>query len=135
MRSSPLPRLNYQTLKKQFNLIVDDIDEQNPTDIAYVYSGYAPLSIRLIQSVISVQYFDGENAGSDMKTGTKTGWIAAATGRSMGSTVISPLQVLESVPGPVVDEIQRTPLGTPSRTCDNIKDNEKSENWYSIHFI
>ncbi|XP_013786705.1 vacuolar protein sorting-associated protein 33A-like [Limulus polyphemus] len=29
--------------------MVDDVNEQNPTDIAYVHSGYAPLSVRLIQ--------------------------------------------------------------------------------------
>ena len=30
-------------------LIVDDVDEHNPNDISYVYSGYAPISVRLIQ--------------------------------------------------------------------------------------
>ena len=28
---------------------VEDINEKEPSDIAYVYSGYAPLSVRLIQ--------------------------------------------------------------------------------------
>jgi hypothetical protein len=43
---------NYSTLRKALKLIVDDVDEQKPDDIAYVYSGYAPLSIRLIQCII-----------------------------------------------------------------------------------
>jgi hypothetical protein len=30
---------------------VDDIDDAAPNDISYVYSGYAPLSIRLVQCV------------------------------------------------------------------------------------
>lgn len=28
---------------------MDDVDEMHPNDISYVYSGYAPLSIRLVQ--------------------------------------------------------------------------------------
>src|SRR5579859_993392 len=43
---------NYSSLQKALKLIVDDVDEQKPDDIAYVYSGYAPLSIRLVQCII-----------------------------------------------------------------------------------
>jgi hypothetical protein len=32
-------------------LIVDDLDELDPTDISYVFSSYAPLSVRLVQLV------------------------------------------------------------------------------------
>lgn len=32
-------------------MIVDDIDDAAPNDISYVYSGYAPLSIRLVQCI------------------------------------------------------------------------------------
>jgi len=39
----------FATLRKALNLVVQDINEQNPTDISYVYSGYAPLSVRLVQ--------------------------------------------------------------------------------------
>jgi hypothetical protein len=30
---------------------VDDTDDTKPNDISYVYSGYAPLSIRLVQCI------------------------------------------------------------------------------------
>ena len=49
--SSTSIRTNYATLRKSLKLIVDEVNEQNPDDIAYVYSGYAPLSIRLVQCV------------------------------------------------------------------------------------
>ncbi|CAL1537718.1 unnamed protein product [Lymnaea stagnalis] len=39
----------YQTIRKTLKLIVEEVNEQNPNDIAYVYSGYAPLSVRLAQ--------------------------------------------------------------------------------------
>lgn len=42
-------RASYSTLKKSLKLVVDDVQEQNPNDIAYVHSGYAPLSVRLAQ--------------------------------------------------------------------------------------
>ena len=38
--------------RKPLRLIVDDIDEQSPSDIAFVFSGYAPLSVRLVQCAV-----------------------------------------------------------------------------------
>jgi hypothetical protein len=49
-------RTNYAYLRKQLRLIVDEVNEQDPNDIAYVYSGYAPLSVRLVQCIIQKQY-------------------------------------------------------------------------------
>uniref|UniRef100_A0A4W5MW92 VPS33A core subunit of CORVET and HOPS complexes n=1 Tax=Hucho hucho TaxID=62062 RepID=A0A4W5MW92_9TELE len=42
-------RNNYPTIRKTLKLWMEDANEQNPNDISYVYSGYAPLSIRLTQ--------------------------------------------------------------------------------------
>lgn len=47
---------NYGYLRKALRLIVEEVNEQDPNDIAYVYSGYAPLSVRLVQCVIQKQY-------------------------------------------------------------------------------
>jgi len=49
-------RTNYAAIRKPLRLIVDEVNEANPTDIAYVYSGYAPLSIRLVQAIIQKPY-------------------------------------------------------------------------------
>ena len=46
---------NYNYLRRVLRLIVDEVDEQNPNDISYVYSGYAPLSIRLVQCILQKQ--------------------------------------------------------------------------------
>jgi hypothetical protein len=46
--TEPLP---FSQVRKALRLIVDDIDDAAPNDISYVYSGYAPLSIRLVQCV------------------------------------------------------------------------------------
>ena len=46
--STPHP---FASLRKALRLVVDDTDDNKPNDISYVYSGYAPLSIRLVQCV------------------------------------------------------------------------------------
>ncbi|XP_051116487.1 vacuolar protein-sorting-associated protein 33 homolog isoform X1 [Andrographis paniculata] len=43
---------NWLTVKRALQLVVEDTDTTNPNDISYVFSGYAPLSIRLIQHAI-----------------------------------------------------------------------------------
>ncbi|CAN1238270.1 Vacuolar protein-sorting-associated protein 33 homolog [Linum grandiflorum] len=45
-------RSNWLTIKRALQLVVEDTDTANPNDIAYVFSGYAPLSIRLVQHAI-----------------------------------------------------------------------------------
>ncbi|OIW16964.1 hypothetical protein TanjilG_32831 [Lupinus angustifolius] len=43
---------NWPTIKRALQLVVEDTDTANPNDISYVFSGYAPLSIRLVQHAI-----------------------------------------------------------------------------------
>lgn len=45
-------RSNWLTVKRAMRLVVEDTDTANPNDISYVFSGYAPLSVRLIQQAI-----------------------------------------------------------------------------------
>ncbi|CAK7219958.1 Vacuolar protein-sorting-associated protein 33 [Sporothrix curviconia] len=47
-------KTNYTFLRKQLRLIVDEVSEHDPNDIAYVYSGYAPLSVRKTVFVVFV---------------------------------------------------------------------------------
>lgn len=41
----------WQGVRKQLKLIDDDVDVINPTSISYVSSGYAPLSVRLVEKL------------------------------------------------------------------------------------
>jgi hypothetical protein len=47
-------RTAYAAVRRPLRLLVDDLDDANPNDIAYAYShsGYAPLSVRLILAVV-----------------------------------------------------------------------------------
>jgi hypothetical protein len=44
----------FAAVRKALNLVVDDLDDANPADIAYAYShsGYAPCSVRLAQAAV-----------------------------------------------------------------------------------
>lgn len=42
----------YMVLRKALHLTVEDTSEINPTDVSYVHSGYAPLSVRIIEKLM-----------------------------------------------------------------------------------
>lgn len=54
--ASPSPGTNYSAIRRPLRLIIDEVNEQDPDDIAYVYSMYAPLSVRLVQCVLQKPY-------------------------------------------------------------------------------
>jgi vacuolar protein sorting-associated protein 33A len=43
---------SFPQLRKHLDLISEDVDEANPKDISFVYSGYAPLSIRIAEHAL-----------------------------------------------------------------------------------
>ncbi|KAI9834756.1 MAG: hypothetical protein M1819_002842 [Sarea resinae] len=93
------PKTNYSHLRKLLHLIVDEVNEQDPTDIAYVYSGYAPLSVRLVQCILQKQYLLSITKGGTNVAGT------AINGPSQGWRGFD--DVVKSVRGKTFDEVQR----------------------------
>ena len=79
-QSSATTKTNYNYLRKALRLIVDEVNEQDPNDIAYVYSGYAPLSIRLVQCVLQKQYLLSFTKSSSQATSNAGGISTAAHG-------------------------------------------------------
>jgi lysine-specific histone demethylase 1 len=73
-------KTNYTYLRKQLRLIVDEVKEHDPNDIAYVYSGYAPLSVRLVQCILQKQYLlsmtrgNGVTSAANVTAGGAQGW-------------------------------------------------------------
>jgi hypothetical protein len=92
-------RTNYSAARKQLRLIMDfdEVDEQNPNDVAYVYSGYAPLSIRLVQCILQKKYLSVLLKGQQ---------AANAVG-SLGLGWKGFEDAAKSVQGKTFDEIQR----------------------------
>lgn len=68
-------KTNYAYLRKALRLIVEEVNEQDPNDVSYVYSGYAPLSVRLVQCVLQKQYlFSIIKTSNPMNTSAAHGW-------------------------------------------------------------
>jgi len=42
----------FSAIKQNLRLCNQDVDEKHPEDISYCYSGYAPLSVRLVEHVV-----------------------------------------------------------------------------------
>ncbi|CZT47326.1 probable vacuolar sorting protein [Rhynchosporium secalis] len=68
-------KTNYTYLRKALRLIVDEVNEHDPNDIAYVYSGYAPLSVRLVQCILQKSYLASITRGgsANVPAGVATG--------------------------------------------------------------
>ncbi|KAI9202754.1 Sec1-like protein [Polychytrium aggregatum] len=67
----------YPSIRKSLRLIVDDVDEQSPNDISFVYSGYAPISIRLVQ-VATTKSVGASSAPIHTATGVASAVASAA---------------------------------------------------------
>jgi hypothetical protein len=100
---------NYTQTRKSLCLIVDEVNESEPDDIAYVFSGYAPLSVRLVQCVLQKSYMSAlqTSGGADPKAATASA-AAAGTGSSSGGGLgWRPFDdAVKSVRGATVDETQ-----------------------------
>jgi hypothetical protein len=94
-------------LRKPLRLIVDDTDDSRPNDISYVYSGYAPLSIRLVQCVTqknAVQAAAAPNADAGDEAAPSRKAVPRAHPLSSWRGFED---VLGSIPGETVDTRQK----------------------------
>ncbi|POY72706.1 hypothetical protein BMF94_4536 [Rhodotorula taiwanensis] len=88
-RSAPKPP--FAQCRKPLRLIVDDVDEQNPQDPSYVFSGYAPLSVRLVQTAVTpAGVANGVSRGSN----SLNGWRGIE-------------EIVRALPGATFDERQK----------------------------
>lgn len=93
----------YGLVRRSLSLIVDEVNEHAPNDISYVYSGYAPLSVRLVQCVVQ-RGKDNKQPGGP---GGKGSSIAGGNGWKGFE------DVLRMLPGRTFDETQRVDDGQP----------------------
>ena len=96
-------KTNYSSLRKALRLIVDEVDEQKPDDIAYVYSGYAPLSIRLVQCIIQKHVMFAAQA-ANAPQGRLANTLAAFPNAMGWRGFEEPLKLVK---GKTFDEIQK----------------------------
>lgn len=98
----------FSNLRQQLHLLVLDIDEKNPNDISYVYSGYAPISVRLVEYSRSSNFTKSENI---IQNSIREGW---------GLSNRNYQDALKAVPGPTFS-IHQSPVS-------NIPNEENEEN-------
>lgn len=86
---------DWNSVRKGLQLWTDEVQEADPTDIAYVFSGYAPLSVRLVQCVLQKSSLHqlltnaSKTGGTAAPSGAATGWkgFEEAVARIRGATV------------------------------------------------
>jgi hypothetical protein len=84
--NSAASRSSFAQCRRLLRLIVDDVDEFHPNDISYVYSGYAPLSIRLVQC--AMQKLNSQPQGSIVShTGTSAASLFSYVGTSTANFI------------------------------------------------
>ncbi|KAJ3089684.1 hypothetical protein HK102_005762 [Quaeritorhiza haematococci] len=96
LRKQESTRNPYTSIRRAFRLIVDDVNEHQPNDVSYVYSGYAPITVRLVQ-VATTKSVDGLSGGGAM--------AGSATGVVGWKGWEEPTRLL---PGPTFEELQKT---------------------------
>lgn len=101
VRAAEAQPTNYYALRRPMALLLEDVSEEDPQDIAYVYSGYAPLSVRLVQAVLQK---------TQLAKLARSSLGSAANGTSGGAVEANGWKGFESVLGNVrgrtVDEVQ-----------------------------
>jgi vacuolar protein sorting-associated protein 33A len=115
---NPLPpavaavKYPYTALRKSLRLMNDDPDapEELENDISYVYSGYAPISVRLVQCVAQKGGVLSNPAAEKEKEGSLAD---GQKGRSSTQVQAHPIvgwkgfdDVVASIPGETVDVVQ-----------------------------
>ena len=70
---------DWNAVRKALQLWTDDVREADPNDVAYVFSGYAPLSVRLVQCALQKSYLQQlinskSMVGSSAAAPTGSGW-------------------------------------------------------------
>lgn len=100
---------DYGAVRKSLKLWSDDVDEQEPTGISYVFSGYAPLSVRLVQAVVQKSFLAGlaasRNAAAAATTPGSNGNGKQTSPQASGWKGFE--DILARIKGATVDEVQR----------------------------
>lgn len=87
-------RTNYDYLRKPLRLFSESVNESDPDDIVYVYSVYAPLSVRLVQCVIQKSAVVQAARGGGSLNPNSAGWKGFE-------------DVVKNVGGKTFDEVQK----------------------------
>ncbi|KAK3109977.1 Vacuolar protein-sorting-associated protein 33, partial [Teratosphaeriaceae sp. CCFEE 6253] len=95
---------DWNAVRRGLALWVDDVDEVAPSDAAFVFSGYAPLSVRLVQAVLQKGYL--QNLVNPPRAGAGAA-PAPAAAPATGTGWKGFEDVLSRIKGATVDVVQK----------------------------
>jgi hypothetical protein len=99
-RAPSIPN-NFPNLRNGLNLIVDQQDDVDPKDISFTYSGYAPLSVRIVQCVI--------DKISVLKPRRLANFVTSSASSLAGTAGWKGAEdIIKYIPGDLVEEQQRS---------------------------
>jgi len=95
-------------MRQYLKLIIEEINEAKPDDIAYVYSGYAPVSCRLVENALRIPIPFTKTAETAV-FGKEAGGPSSDILKGWGSEVDSNVNLTPG--GPAFHAIQTLPKG------------------------
>ncbi|KAJ3907217.1 Sec1-like protein [Lentinula edodes] len=119
----------FPSLRKSLRLLIDDNPEaldEVENDISFVYSGYAPISVRLVQCVAQKGGVLSNPAEKEKTSGLDGSKTVHAVGKVQAHPIVGWKgfeDILATIPGKTVDEVQNpvgviAPLGGIARPKD-----------------
>ncbi|KAH9815664.1 Vacuolar protein sorting-associated protein 33A [Teratosphaeria destructans] len=120
---------DWNAVRRSLQLWVDDVREADPEDIAYVFSGYAPLSVRLVQCVLQKSYLQG--LANPPKNAPASGAPVGVTGSGWKGFEDS----LARVRGATVDVVQKGSDADASNARKTLRGSKESPKTTIVFFL
>lgn len=121
---------DWNAVRRGLQLWVDDVDEADPKDTAFVFSGYAPLSVRLVQAVLQKNYL--QNLVNPPRSGTGA---AGATSAALGSGWKGFEDAVGRIKGATVDVIQKGTDADASTARKTLRGNKEGPKTTIVFFL
>ncbi|KAK1823205.1 Vacuolar protein-sorting-associated protein 33 [Friedmanniomyces endolithicus] len=121
---------DWNFVRARLQLWVDEVEEAEPRDIAYVFSGYAPLSVRLVQAVLQKGYL------LNLVNPPRAGAVAAAVGPGANGSGWKGFEdVLARIKGATVDVVQKGSDADASQARKTLRGNKEGPKANIVFFL
>ncbi|TKA48268.1 hypothetical protein B0A54_01761 [Friedmanniomyces endolithicus] len=121
---------DWNFVRSRLQLWVDEVEEAEPRDIAYVFSGYAPLSVRLVQAVLQKGYL------LNLVNPPRAGGAGAAVGTGANGSGWKGFEdVLARIKGATVDVVQKGNDADASQARKTLRGNKEGPKTSLVFFL
>ncbi|KAK0353465.1 Vacuolar protein-sorting-associated protein 33 [Friedmanniomyces endolithicus] len=121
---------DWNFVRSRLQLWVDEVEEAEPRDIAFVFSGYAPLSVRLVQAVLQKGYL------LNLVNPPRAGAAGAAVGTGANGSGWKGFEdVLARIKGATVDVVQKGSDADASQARKTLRGNKEGPKTSLVFFL